>query len=95
MSEHEKKTDAMETDEGTATTAAAAGSAEPQAASPAPTPAPVDPAVLARRQVLADYRRKLLEHRELEAKVRTCTCVREILIAMLFVYSFFGASSLP
>lgn len=37
-----------------------------------PAPAPVDPAVALRRQILADYRKKLLEHRELEAKVRSC-----------------------
>lgn len=65
MSETEKK-DAMETDEAPATGEAAVPK------SPSPAPAPVDPAVAARRQVLADYRRKLLEHRELEAKVRSC-----------------------
>lgn len=37
-----------------------------------PAPAPVDPAVALRRQILADFRKKLLEHRELEAKVRSC-----------------------
>lgn len=35
-------------------------------------PEPEDPAVVQRRQVLADYRRKLLEHRETEAKVKQC-----------------------
>lgn len=58
----ELKKDAMDTDPPAATAAAA----------PAPAPVPVDPAVAQRRQVLADYRRKLLEHRELEAKVRSC-----------------------
>jgi hypothetical protein len=39
---------------------------------PEKVPEPVDPAVAQRQQVLADYRRKLLEHRETEAKVKQC-----------------------
>jgi len=34
------------------------------------TPIPTDPATVAREKILQDYRKKLLEHKELEARLK-------------------------
>lgn len=40
-------------------------------------PMAVDPAVSAREKILQDFRKKLIEHKELESRLKESMCLRE------------------